>query len=883
MKDAITRKDRIYNAISELTRSIDFDDFSSLQIMGLDAEHIGNNAGVSRANTSKELNRLVKEGKVLKIKGKPVIYLDSFILSSKHKSSFNSVYSGITEFSKYLGMLKQPDIKENEGQYNKTKQSTTEKKQENSRVLLQGNFQLKQTSDKGNDVFSKLIGSDKSLKVQVGLAKAAILYPPNGIHTLIVGPTGVGKSTFAEVMYKFAIESGRIAEKSPFVTFNCADYCDNPQLLMSQLFGHTKGAFTGADKEKAGLIDNANGGILFLDEVHRLPPEGQEMLFYMIDKGAYRRLGETDSNRHARVLIIAATTEEPKSSMLHTFLRRIPAVIELPALGKRTIDERIKLISQFFWEESSRINAPIKVSKEVLRALMFYDCPGNIGQLRSDIKLICAKAFLNYISLKTDSVKVELSHISQTVQEGLFKVRDKRYNYNNNIYENEDVTFDSANEKFKEFILEPVDKIQYGNNYYDCIIDNWNRYSQMGLSEEETRSKVENELEEYYRSFFASTKYKPSTIKNENLRSIVGADILEAVEYALNSVRDILGDSINERVICGLALHIKNLIQRLNTGNIIVSHYKENVARKHSYEFNAAERIKLVIEDRLGINVPDGEVVFIAMMLYAIKTTKYRESVGILVIAHGKSTASSMAEVANALLDVDCIKGIDMPLDVDIDSVLNRTIEEVKCMDKGKGVLILVDMGSLTDFSRIITEKTGIKTSCIDMVSTLIVLEAARKAIMMDIDLQTLTAEVKSSISLANSKDESILPVNMEDSFRSKIVDALGDALTFLDSRKTFDALSDILKTIAERYNQKIQNDILIKFVFHCSYMIERVIKNEPLPYKKMEKIKNENGEAFADLRHTFEIIEETFDISIPDSELAYVFEMVTTYFGKTQ
>ena len=61
----------------------------------------------------------------------------------------------------------------------------------------------------------------------------------------------------------------------PFVTFNCADYFNNPQLLLSQLFGHVKGAFTGADTDKIGLVEKANGGILFLDEVHRLPPDGQ--------------------------------------------------------------------------------------------------------------------------------------------------------------------------------------------------------------------------------------------------------------------------------------------------------------------------------------------------------------------------------------------------------------------------------------------------------------------------------------------------------------------------------------------------------------------------------------------------------------------------------
>ena len=80
-------------------------------------------------------------------------------------------------------------------------------------------------------------------------------------------------------MYSYAKYIKRLKDDSPFIVFNCADYYNNPQLLLSHIFGHVKGAFTGADSEKEGIVEKANGGILFLDEIHRLPPEGQEMIF----------------------------------------------------------------------------------------------------------------------------------------------------------------------------------------------------------------------------------------------------------------------------------------------------------------------------------------------------------------------------------------------------------------------------------------------------------------------------------------------------------------------------------------------------------------------------------------------------------------------------
>src|SRR5471030_260312 len=102
-------------------------------------------------------------------------------------------------------------------------------------------------------------------------------------------------------MYEFSISSGAKPKNAPFIIFNCADYAENANLLIAQLFGVIKGAYTGANSDKYVLVEKANNGILFLDEIHRLPSEVQEILFYLIDKGKYRRLGETNVERKVNV------------------------------------------------------------------------------------------------------------------------------------------------------------------------------------------------------------------------------------------------------------------------------------------------------------------------------------------------------------------------------------------------------------------------------------------------------------------------------------------------------------------------------------------------------------------------------------------------------
>ncbi|MBW6186613.1 sigma 54-interacting transcriptional regulator, partial [Pseudomonas aeruginosa] len=95
------------------------------------------------------------------------------------------------------------------------------------------------------------------------------------LRGLITGDSGTGKSYMAELMHEFAIAQGLLAPDAPFVSFNCAQYASNPELLAANLFGYVKGAFTGAQSDKAGAFEAANGGMPFLDEAHRLAAQGQ--------------------------------------------------------------------------------------------------------------------------------------------------------------------------------------------------------------------------------------------------------------------------------------------------------------------------------------------------------------------------------------------------------------------------------------------------------------------------------------------------------------------------------------------------------------------------------------------------------------------------------
>lgn len=582
--------------------------------------------------------------------------------------------------------------------------------------------------------FDALIGGDGSLKAQVELAKAAILYPPRGLHTLILGPTGVGKSELAHCMYKFALESGKDESKFPFVVFNCADYAETPQLLMAQLFGYVKGAFTGADTAKEGLVEKADGGILFLDEIHRLPPEGQEILYYLIDKGKFRRLGESDNYRHVSLMLVAATTEAIESFLLLPFRRRIPMLIELPSLEQRSLEERLQIIITFVREEASRLNLHIEVSYNVAAAFLMYNCPGNIGQLYSDIQVACARAFLRHMNRRESVMKIEIGDLSQQIVKGLLHIGEKRNTVDQILQGDLEISPDDKNrlDLIKSTYLLPSD-------IYQEIENSYSNMERQGVDIAVINRIISDELEAKIRRFIKQTQKGKTHLDRQDLEKIVGPQIVDAVEKMVQIAKRKMPE-IDQSLFYCLATHLAASCERMqHEGQAIVCPQREKLRLEHPSKYALAAQMIRTANIELGVSLPEDEIAFVTMYLksYAQKEVLEEPRVGIVVLSHGR-VAEGMAQVANRLLGVDCARFIEMPLEESCESALKRTIEVVKQADCGKGVLLLADMGSLVGFGKLITAETGISTRTITKVHTPMVIEAVRKALLPEAGLDEI-------------------------------------------------------------------------------------------------------------------------------------------------
>jgi two-component system response regulator HydG len=241
--------------------------------------------------------------------------------------------------------------------------------------------------------FDNIIGRSAAIRDVLG---RIVRIAPTDTTVLITGESGTGKELVAR-----AIHANSSRADKPFVPVNCAAISET--LLESELFGHVRGAFTGAVSARKGLFEEANGGTFFFDEIAETPPSFQAKLLRAIQEGEIRRLGD-NKPMHVDVRIVAATNQDLQEAITEKrfrqdlFYRLAVARFILPPLRERKED--IPLIVEHFLQKfSKKMRRSVKLGDGVMDYLMRYDYPGNIRELENMVEQGVALAVNGQIEL----------------------------------------------------------------------------------------------------------------------------------------------------------------------------------------------------------------------------------------------------------------------------------------------------------------------------------------------------------------------------------------------------------------------------------------------------------------------------------------------------
>jgi transcriptional regulator with GAF, ATPase, and Fis domain len=253
-------------------------------------------------------------------------------------------------------------------------------------TLRRENVALREEIDKAS-MFEEIVGTSPALQTVLSrISKVA----PSDSTVLITGETGTGKELVARAIHRRSSRGSRA-----FVSVNCAAVPRD--LIASELFGHEKGAFTGATQQRLGRFELASGGTIFLDEVGELPAETQVALLRVLQEREFERVGGTRRIR-ADVRVIAATNRDLQAASCagsfrsDLFYRLHVFPIQIPPLRER--GEDIRLLVEYFIDRYARkVGKKIRdISKKTLELLQSYAWPGNIRELQNVIErsvLLC--------------------------------------------------------------------------------------------------------------------------------------------------------------------------------------------------------------------------------------------------------------------------------------------------------------------------------------------------------------------------------------------------------------------------------------------------------------------------------------------------------------
>lgn len=909
-------KEELLNYLKNQTAFLDLNDLSDL----FTASKLAEIFKVKRNTVSQYLNQLAENGELVKINSRPVYYF--------HKGAFEKQFFALSS---------------------------------NYYESVQGILAEQPLFGKEQDFFSLLIGHDKSLNRVIEQIKAALNYPDGGLPVLINGESGTGKSYLVKLIYHYCLQNELIAEDAPFITLNCAQYANNPELLTSNLFGSVKGAYTGADADRKGAFEAADGGILFLDEVHRLNAEGQEKLFTYLDQGLIYRMGDTNHPINVQTRLFFATTEDLTSNFLTTFIRRIPIQVTIPSLQQRARNERLELIYSFLISEQTKIKRELVISGQTLELLASGSFKGNIGELQNVVRVMVAKAFSE--AIQDQQVRLTIYHLP----ESLLSLNTQ--NLQTSLPEEVVIHSDSR-----------LDNLMFSNSQSQRRVED--TFAKMILEYQKSHGVLSDchlKLKELVDQLFDYLLFETDRQQKHEM-------LLYLTQYVRETFRQMesayqIKFNGNSVYAVGYYLFQRGSSRWISEDNEIMERIRQlevQVSEAYPASYYYVQRIMELCKPKIDIEISAMDRIVLTLYLKKADWTKDQGMTKAVIVAHGYATASSIANVANRFLGKDIFESFDMPLDVTPQQIAEEILDYSENNDISNGLVILVDMGSLKEIYQYFPKQINVPIVIMNNVTTplavavgesikhqrtlneLAMKSAAEAAFDWEIiypeenRTKALLTTCQTGIGTANqichllekslpsTCELKILPYEYRileekklDETVFSIYDVLGiigtddpkiaempylsleelisgdeqqvlsewlapvmtaeenhifntnvirnfslekviDSVTILDTDKVMSEIDLFMRDLELSGRIQLSNAKKLALYVHVSCLIERLIRNVPIEtYEGYDELYQCQKERLERIKQAFSVIERVYSVTIPDSELAYIFDIV--------
>ena len=537
-------------------------------------------------------------------------------------------------------------------------------------------------------------------------------------------------------------------------------------------------------------------------------------------------------------------------------LRRcFPMFIDMPNLYERSIVEKLVIIMQYLQDEALTIDKTIRISKDALSCLTMSEYSGNLAHQRSEIRQACASGYQRYIEENSMFIDIDLDDLSTPVLENIFNVDDHIAELNEtlNLFSTEYFFFSAQ--------------------------------------------KLNPELQLLYDLDQPNKNDNPLTVRKvgDVLINQCISDIESAANSQLNSLRSVMLQSLydtihpivqnhaickSENLLYGLLLHISGELNNLKSGVTSSTVSLNNKIAKGS-DYAYASRISSTLNETDHVKLPSIEVDYIATYLYLSSQWIDRRYIQLLIISSGREISRNYADFINGQKFKTHASYMTVSEDEPAEAIMHEIAEKMRKIDRGRGVIIITDQSIIPKHSSLISKHFSGKYTIVEDMTI-------QKIVSIAEHVESLGATIQSSNAFDSLTTEQVTAETSVETPAQELLQniqekLLSESLVFLNPEKACQALFHVLLNILQDLSIPYSDDLLIKFIFHTSFALERCIRKEPFVYPKARILIKQHATLFNVLEKNFEIITELFSVQIPASEMGYVIEIFLPYYQQNE
>ena len=505
---------------------------------------------------------------------------------------------------------------------------------------------------------------------------------------LICGEKGTGKKFVSTQLFESACESNVFPKDMKIITYKCCDSENTEYDLLG-------------DKERMGLIEKSNGNLLFISYAEELSKNTQEKLVSLIEN---KMVDFQHNSEKIKIGIILSTTYSPHEVFESNLYDILNVNLTLPTLSQRPLNELERITYKYLIQEESKFKKKISLNINTFEALYSHVYKNNIDGLIKAIGITTSNAAYGLDDQDND-IKIYLYHLPEEIlidHEIVDQPSDKQML--------------SLSEIGNGFLVNSI------INYYNEILKEFDNYINNEGIVGNFIINVKKILNRYC-DFIIFTK----ELSNQRVDSYIS--VLENIFDYVGEKDQVIIYSNYSYVIAKIIYKLTYLDDEIQSWELRNKNAVNNILEVFNKEMSNEYHVALKIVDKiykfLDIRLDSVNVIFLTFSLYYYGSNLEEQKIHGFVIAHGYSTASSIVDSVNRLVDKHVLDPIDMPLDVQVDEIIKKIKTYITYYSRCEELILMVDMGSLEEIAGKITSNLNIRVGVINNISTKVALSVA--------------------------------------------------------------------------------------------------------------------------------------------------------------